>query len=222
MRTLHHFPLSADSRMARLALREKGLPFHVVIEPYWERRKPFLALNPSAEVPVLVEEDGSVIAGATALLEYLDEIAPLPVLLGATPGERAETRRLVAWFRETFAHEVTRHVLGEKVMRRYNGAGQPSSEAIRAGLANLATHLDYIGWLTERRAWLAGAMFSLADVAAAAQLSVIDYLGDVPWSRHDAARDWYARAKSRPSFRALLEDRVAGVTPAEHYADLDF
>lgn len=222
MRTLHHFPLSADSRMARLALREKGLPFRAVIETYWERREPFVALNPAAEVPVLVEEDGSVIAGAMALLEYLDEVAPLPMLLGATPGERAETRRLVAWFRETFAHEVTRHVLGEKVMRRYNGAGQPSSAAIRAGLANLGTHLDYIGWLTERRAWLAGAMFSLADVAAAAQLSVIDYLGDVPWSRHEAARDWYARAKSRPSFRALLEDRVAGVTPAEHYADLDF
>ena len=222
MRTLRHFPLSADSRMARLVLREKGVPFETVVEPFWERRDAFLALNPAGEVPVLIEEDGHVIAGAAALLEYLDEIAPMPALLGANPGERAETRRLVAWFRETFAREVTRNIVGEKVLRRFNGGGQPSSDAIRAGMANLRIHLDYIGWLTERRAWLAGPTFSLADVAAAAELSVLDYLGDVPWARHDGAHEWYARVKSRPSFRAVLEDRVAGIAPAAHYGDLDF
>jgi len=222
MRTLHHSPLSAESRMARLALREKGVPFETVVEPFWERREAFLALNPAGEVPVLTEEDGSVVAGAAALLEYIDEVAPLPPLIGATPGERAETRRLVGWFRYTFAHEVTGNILGEKVMRRFNGGGQPSSAAIRAGLANLHVHLDYIGWLNERRAWLAGPSFSLADIAAAAQLSVLDYLGDIPWARHDGARDWYARVKSRPSFCAVLEDRVVGITPAAHYGDLDF
>lgn len=222
MRKLIHFALSAESRMARLALREKGIAFDLVAEPYWERREAFLALNPASEVPVLIEGDGQAVAGAYAILEYVDEIAPLPDLIGQHPAERAESRRLVAWFAHKFGDEVTRNVLGEKVMRRYNGTGEPSSEAIRAGLANLRVHLDYIGWLTERRAWLAGHAFGLADIAAAAQLSVIDYLGDVPWARHEPARDWYARVKSRPSFRAILEDRVAGLAPAGHYADLDF
>jgi glutathione S-transferase len=222
MRTLYHFPLSAESRMARLVLREKGLAFQTVVEPFWERREDFLMLNPAGEVPVLVEEDGSVVAGTHALLEYLDEVAPLPLLIGATPGERAETRRLVSWFRDKFAFESTRNILGEKVIRRFNGAGQPNSEAIRAGMANLRVHLDYVGWLTERRTWLAGPSFTLADIAAAAHLSVLDYLGDVPWSRHDAAHEWYARVKSRPSFRAVLEDRVPGIAPAAHYGDLDF
>ncbi len=222
MRKLLHFPMSADSRMARLALREKGIAFDLVAEPYWERRDTFLALNPAGEVPVLIEGDGQVVAGAYAILEYVDEIAPLPDLIGAHPAERAETRRLVGWFAQKFADEVTRHISGEKVMRRYNGTGQPSSQAIRAGLANLRVHLDYIAWLTERRAWLGGGAFGMADIAAAAQLSVLDYTGDVPWARHEPARDWYARVKSRPSFRAILEDRIAGLTPAGHYADLDF
>jgi len=222
MRRLHHFTLSPACRMVRLVLREKGLACELVPEPYWDRRADFLALNPAGEVPVLVEEDGSVVAGAMPIMEYLDEVAPLPILIGATPGERAETRRVVAWFAEKFQVEVTRHLLGEKVMRRFNGGGNPDSEAIRAGIANIHYHLDYIAYLTERRNWLAGHSYSIADIAAAAHMSVLDYLGDVPWAKHEGAREWYARLKSRPTFREILEDRLPGFTPPEHYADLDF
>lgn len=222
MRRLHHFALSPACRMVRLVLREKNLACEFVAEPYWDRRAEFLALNPAGEVPVLVEEDGSTIAGAMPIMEYLDEVAPLPILIGATPGERAETRRVVAWFAEKFQAEVTRHLLGEKVMRRFNGGGNPDSEAIRAGYANMHYHMDYIAYLTERRNWLAGPSYSIADIAAAAHMSVLDYLGDVPWAKHEGAREWYARLKSRPTFREILEDRLAGFTPPEHYADLDF
>ena len=69
---------------------------------------------------------------------------------------------------------------------------------------------------------MAGDGFSLADLAAAAHLSVLDFMGDVDWTVSAGAREWYARVKSRPSFRPLLTDRVAGMTPPEHYADLDF
>jgi glutathione S-transferase len=113
-------------------------------------------------------------------------------------------------------------VVGEKMMRRFLGLGQPNSSAIRAGHLNLVHHLDYIGYLTERRRWLAGDNFSLADITAAAHLSTIDYLGDVPWDNHEPAKEWYARIKSRPSFRQILADHVAGAPPPPHYADLDF
>ena len=69
---------------------------------------------------------------------------------------------------------------------------------------------------------MAGEDYSLADIAAAAHLSTVDYLGDVPWTEHEEAKDWYARIKSRPSFRSLLEDNIPGVPPPKHYADLDF
>jgi glutathione S-transferase len=135
---------------------------------------------------------------------------------------RAETRRLLAWFDLKFAREVTDNLVGEKLIKRLSGLGQPESAAIRAGLANVHYHMDYIAWLAEQRRWLAGDGFGLADIAAAAHLSAVDYLGNVPWDDHPEAKLWYARMKSRPSFRPLLGDQVTGVTPPPHYADLDF
>jgi glutathione S-transferase len=222
MRVLYHVPLSPYSRKVRMALKEKGLPFDLRLENVWERRVEFLAMNPAGKVPVLVEADGTVIADSVAITEYLQEVQPQPDLLGATPAQRAETRRLVAWFDGKMHEEATVNLVGEKVMRRFLGRGEPDSATVRAGLANIRTHLDYVAFLVERRTWLAGDKFSLADIAAAAQFSCIDYIGDVPWGHQEVAREWYARVKSRPSFRPILDDRVPGLKPAKHYDDLDF
>jgi glutathione S-transferase len=146
----------------------------------------------------------------------------LQILLGRTLAERAEVRRLVGWFDQKFFHEVTRNLLHEKQMKRDLGRGNPDAAAIRAGYANLKPHMDYLGWLAETRAWLAGSSFSMADLAAAAQLSALDYIGDVDWALNDATKEWYARIKSRPSFRPLLADRISGLAPPAHYDDLDF
>jgi len=222
MRVLYHLWLSAECRVIRLMLATKELEFELRIEKAWERRPEFLALNPAGTVPVLVESDGAVIAGFSAIAEYVDEVYPEPPMIGDGPAARAETRRLVDWFDRKFGSEVTANLVEEKIMKRFLGLGQPSSSAIRAGQLNIHHHLDYIGWLCERRNWLAGDAFSLADITAAAHLSAVDYLGDVPWNDHAAARDWYARIKSRPAFRPLLADAIPGCPPPRHYADLDF
>jgi len=222
MRVLYHLWLSAECRVIRLLLATKELEFELRIEKAWERRPEFLALNPAGTVPVLVESDGSVIAGFSAIAEYVDEVYPEPPMIGDGPAARAEVRRLVDWFDRKFGSEVTANLVEEKIMKRFLGLGQPSSSAIRAGQLNIHHHLDYIGWLCERRNWLAGETFSLADITAAAHLSAVDYLGDVPWNDHAAARDWYARIKSRPAFRPLLADAIPGCPPPRHYADLDF
>ncbi len=222
MRTLYHLWLSPLSRKIRIALAEKKLDFDLRLEKEWERRPEFLALSPEGAVPVLVEDDGRVVASSYAIDEYLDEAYPEFPLLGGAAAARAEVRRLVAWFDVKFGREVTDNLVGEKIMKRMAGGGHPDGGAIRAGLANIRYHLDYIGYLSERRKWLAGDTVSLADIAAAAHLSAIDYIGDVPWDACPAAKDWYARVKSRPSLRAVLADRVPGLPPPPHYADLDF
>jgi glutathione S-transferase len=222
MRLLHHLPLSPYSRKVRLALAEKGLQFELKLEKVWERRPEFLALNPAAQVPVLVEESGLAVADSNAICEYLDEAYGGPPLIGRTLAERVECRRLVAWFDGKFAREVDDNLLYEKIMRPLLGRGEPEASAIRAGFANLRHHLAYLGWIAEQRRWLAGDALTLADLAAAAHLSALDFLGDVDWSISPAAKEWYARMKSRPSFRALLNDRVGGLTPPPHYANLDF
>ena len=96
------------------------------------------------------------------------------------------------------------------------------TSAIRAARHNIRYHLAYIGWLARQRTWLAGERMSYADLAAAVHLSVADYLGDVPWNEDEAAKTWYARVKSRPSFRPLLAETVPGIPPSASYADLDF
>lgn len=222
MRSLHHFSLQPQSRRVRIQLREKKLDFDPVAEKPWERREGLLALNPACETPILVEESGAVIAGAYAIGEYLEEAYVEGPLLGRAPAHRAEVRRLVAWFDGKFEREVTQNLLYEKMVKRLLGQGGPDSGAIRAGKANIRIHLDYISWLTDRRNWLAGDDFSLADIAAAAQISAIDYLGDVAWDQHRDAAEWYARVKSRPSFRQILADTWPGTQPPSHYADLDF
>ena len=214
--------LSPFSRKVRVAMAEKGLDFELEFEKVWQRRPEFLALNPTGQVPVLVEEDGAVLADSNVICEYLEEVYPEVELIGRDPVTRAETRRIVAWFDGKFAHEVMRNLIFEKVLKRFLGLGEPDSKAIRAGQRNLHTHLDYIGYLAERRNWLAGERFGLADIAAAAQISAIDYLGDVPWKEHAGAKEWYARVKSRPSFRPLLADHIPGMAPPRHYADPDF
>ncbi len=222
MRVLYHLPLSPYSRKVRLILAEKRLPFELELEKVWERRPGYLALNAAATVPTLVD-DGVVIVDSTVIGEYLEEAYPnISPLLPRGLAERAETRRLVAWFAGKFGAEVAANLLGEKFMKRLLGRGNPDASALRAGYANLRHHLEYIGWLAETRRWLAGDELSLADFTAAGQLSALDFVGDVDWSISEPAKDWYARIKSRPSFRPLLQDKVPGVIPPAHYADLDF
>ena len=222
MRTLYHLPLSPFSRKVRLVLAEKRLPFELRQEKVWERRAEYLELNPAGTVPTLIEDNGLAIPDSAVICEYLEEAYPDTPLLGRTLAERVEVRRLVAWFDGKFAAEVTRNVLGEKFMKRLTGRGNPDAAAMRTGYTALRHHLEYLGWLAENRKWLGGAAMSLADFAAAAHLSCLDFIGDVDWKLSASAKDWYARMKSRPSFRGVLADRVPGVTPPAHYVDLDF
>jgi len=223
MRILYHHPLCPFSRYVRLVIAEKKIEAELQIERFWELRPDFIAMNPAGEVPVLIEDAQVVLADGVAIAEYLNEVHRDPHLLPSEPAARAEARRLVGWFNGKFYNEVTDNLVNQKLFRRLAGVqAQPDSRRIRAAYTSIHDHLDYIGWLTERRAWLAGPTFSLADMAAAAHLSCLDYIGDVPWEQHQPAKDWYARVKSRPCFRPLLADLLPGTPPPRHYANLDF
>lgn len=230
MTVLYHHPLCPRSRFVRLVLAEIGIEAELVEERAWERREGFLLLNPAGVTPVLVDEQTGPVPGAAVIVEYLDETRGLALaerrLLPEDPRGRIETRRLVDWFLGKMHEEVTGYLVTEKIFKRLmspeDGGGPPDMSAIRAARSNIRYHLAYIGFLAGQRNWLAGERLSHADLAAAAQLSAADYLGDVPWHENETAKIWYARLKSRPSFRGLLSDRIAGMTPPAHYTDLDF
>lgn len=220
MRVLYHTPLSPFCRKMRFLLKEKELEFDLIEENIWDRH--LNGLNPINDVPVLVEPNGTVISGDYAISEYLEEICPERPMIGRTPAERAEVRRLVGWFDTKFYQEVTHKIVFEKIFKKLLHYGEPNSQAIRMGKRNILYHLDYIAHLTEQRHWLAGDTLSLADLAASAHLSALDYLGDVPWQHYPTVCEWYALLKSRASFRSVLSDRVTGFKPPVHYEDPDF
>jgi glutathione S-transferase len=230
MLTLFHHPLCPRSRYVRLILGEYGIAARLVEERFWERREEFLLLNPAGELPVLVTEGTPPIPGAGIVAEYIEETHPgenvEDRLLPSHPGRRVEVRRLANWFNEKFHAEVSGPLVTERAFKRHmtqgQGGGPPDTEALRAARHNIRYHLAYISWLVQTRDWLAGERLSLADLAAAAHLSVADYLGEVPWNDEEATKNWYARVKSRPSFRTLLADTLAGLPPSQSYADLDF
>ena len=224
-RTLYHFPLDPASRQARLVLGEKRLPFEPVTVRYWEEPPEFTRLNPSGLTPVLLESEGgrrTVICESRAVLEYLEEQHPAPALIGRDPVERAETRRLMQWFDRKFDNEVNGYLLREKLEKRLTKMGAPDLSNMRLGREALRVHLAYLEKLLQARDWLAGPRLTLADFAAAAHISVLDYFGDVPWRDVSAVKTWYMKIKSRPAFRPLLADRWPGLAPAGHYDDLDF
>jgi glutathione S-transferase len=224
MRRLHNFQLSPSCRKVRLVLGEKKLAFESINERPWEPRADLVALDPSGQLPVLIEEDGLALADGQAIVEYLEETQPTPPLMPKHPADRAEVRRLAAWFDRVFFDEVSNVVVREKSLKRYRPQGasqEPNLPALRAALEALRVHLEFVGTLAEQRDFLAGAM-SIADFTAAAHLSCVDYFGDVPWDDYPRAAEWYARLKSRPCFRPLLADVLPGFPPAPEYANLDF
>ncbi len=226
MPQLYHLPVSPACRTIRLLLGEKGIEPALLEERAWERREDFLRLNPAGEIPVLVEDDGLVVPGFWPLVEYLDEQYPDPSLLPDAAADRVEARRVADWFATKFAAEVSEPLIYEKVTKRFlsvsSGGGGPEMAVVRAALHNIRYHLDYVCYLMEDRIWLAGDEISIADLVAAAHFSCLDYVGDVPWRQYEGAKEWYVRIKSRPAFRTLLADHVAGMPPPRAYADLDF
>ncbi len=229
MATLYHNTLSAGSRAIRLMMTEYELEFTLHEENTWERREEFLSLNPAATLPILVDENLTVV-GAQTIGEYLDETQGVlkrdKRLFPEDASGRAEMRRLVDWTLVKLEAEVTRYAVHERVTKRQMpvsaGGGAPDSQALRAARANIKYHLKYLDWLAATRSWLAGDQITHADISAAAAISVLDYLGEIEWGEEAHLKDWYARMKSRPSFRPLLADRLRGMPPVSHYVDLDF
>ena len=230
MLTLFHHPFCPHSRFVRLAVAEHGVEVRLVEERPWARREEFLVMNPAGTTPVLVTDGAPAIPGASTICEFLDETLGRAKdghrLLAQGPIGRIEVRRLLSWFNDKFFQEVSGPLVMERIYKRFmasnDGGGSPDTESIRAAKANVRYHLQYIGWLVGTRNFLAGERLTYADLAAAAHLSAIDYLGDVPWNEDEAAKAWYARIKSRPSFRPLLAEWLAGVPASPSYVDLDF
>lgn len=220
---LYQFPLCPFSRKVRLLLGEKGIGYQLVRESPWQRRDEFLDMNPTGQTPVMTDPTrGILLIDSMAICEYLEETVDKAAMVSGTAVNRAEIRRLVAWFDTQFYRDITAPLLHERMEKRLVDRVAPDAKVLREAMKAAVRHLDYTDYLLDHRTWLAGSTMTLADLAAAAQISVTDYLGGIDWKNHDQTARWYRGFKSRPSFRPLLSERMEGIVAPKHYDDVDF
>lgn len=220
---LYQFPLCPFSRKVRILLAEKGVGYDPVRESPWERRDEFIDMNPAGQTPVMVHRDrpGLPMVDSMAICEYLEETVDKAAMLNGTAADRAEIRRLVTWFDTQFYRDITAPLLKERMEKRLVLRQAPDAARLREAMKAAVSHLDYIDYLLSHRKWIAGSTISLADLAAAAQISIADYLGGIDWKSHDDTKRWYVGMKSRPSFRPLLAERMEVISPHSDYEKLD-
>nr|MDQ2879220.1 glutathione S-transferase family protein [Pseudomonadota bacterium] len=210
------------SRKVRILLGEKGVGYDLVREAPWERRDEFLDMNPAGQTPVMTDPArGILLIDSMTICEYLEETVDKAAMINGTAVNRAEIRRLVAWFDTQFYQDVTAPLLHERIIKRAQRAA-PDAAGLREAMKAAVRHIDYVDYLLDHRNWIGGATMSLADLAAAAQISITDYLGGIDWKAHEQTARWYRGIKSRPSFRPLLAERMEQISPPSHYDDLDF
>lgn len=223
-RLLQH-RLDPAARLARLMLAEYGVPVDLEDVKPWLREERILEINPAALGPIMIDEGEPPVVGGLAILHAIEDRWSPSAVAGLFPAparDRAEMWRLLDWVLLKLNDEVTRYVFEEKIIKRDKRGATPDPAVLRVAKANLTEHLLYFNWLFATRHWVAGDVMTLADFALAAHLSTLDYMGDVAWDTSEETKQWYARIKSRPAFRTLLNDRVAGMPAANGYADLDF
>jgi len=236
MYRLYHYPLCPSSRAIRIAMAEKNVPFTLIAENFWEKRENFMRINKSGSVPFLAkkeyDENGNpkhlLLSGPNAILEYLEEKYTNFELTIGTIEQRAEIRRICDWFSYKFQNEVMQYILTEKVFNFFKTKDVPDTYLLGIANHNLNVHLDYFGYLIGQHGWIAGKRMTMADIVAASNISVLDYLGMINWQRMSEdnnksnLKEWYSIIKSRPSFRLILQDSVVGFNPPHYYRELDF
>lgn len=223
MYRIYHYPLCPFSRKVRVALHEKQIPFHPTVEYFWERRDSFIKLNTMGTVPFLMGEPHTLISHSQTIIEFLEEAHPDLPLMPQGPVERAEVRRICAWFDDKFYREVSEYILNDKVYKFFKTGVTPNASILKIARSNISYHLDYIEFLLSIKTWLGGNEFSIADITAACHISSLDYLSEIPWeSNRPLFKEWYSVVKSRPSFREILLDYIPGFEPSKTYSLLDF
>jgi len=221
-RTLYHFMLCPFSRKVRLVFAFKKIPCNLIHVLPWQPQSSLLQANPIGDLPVLLEPDGSVLTQHNAICEYLNEISPNDGMMGETPKGRAEIRRISSWFDSSFYMDVFKPLVGERVIKALKNGDAPNSLMIRSARDNLKVYFKYVEWTAARRPYLGGKNLTMADLTVASYVSILDYLSEVSWDTYPQMREWYSKIKSRNSFYTLLQDKITGIIPPDHYANLDF
>ena len=221
MFTLYHYQLCPSSRFIRILLDEYKIEHITQLENYWKPQKEFLLINPAGHLPVLIDNSNFPIIGFNACVEYIRDMDLKPNIFPDDYRKKAEIYRLYHWFDTLFKKEVLDPIIYEKVFSRVIENLTPNSFNLRNGMQNLGFHIRYLEYLLKDKDFLVLDTITSCDFFAAANLSVLDYLGLLNLDYYPKLKVWYFKLKSRPSFKNILKDYIVGLTPHENYKLLD-
>ncbi len=212
---IYGFPLSPFVRKVHLACTEKGVAFETVLTNPREPSPEFLAASPFRKIPAMTDGDYSL-ADSTAIVTYVEAKHPENPIIPAEPKARGKA----IWFEE-FADTIMVAAGGKIVFNRFVGPkllGMPGDEEVaKQGETELAPLLDYLEGVVPASGWLAGAEFSIGDIAVASVLRTLCYVDHGPKAdTHPGIAAWYERVTQRPAWQsvaaaedALLRARTA-------------
>jgi glutathione S-transferase len=182
-----------------VTLSEKGLPFSTslsMIRPGVGAVRALRDRTLTGTAPVL-EHHGVWIAESLAIVEYLEEVAPVPRVLPAEVADRARARQLMIWMR--CEHQALHR---ERPLEHVIYQADPSSPPLSSSARTAADQLVHVASLLQLDAsgCAFGGTFGVVDVELALALARLTH-GELPAQ----LQDYLAAVRTRPSVRAFLE-----------------
>ncbi len=188
-----------NPRRVRIFLHEKGVVIPTQQVELSQLRTPeFSAMNGEQRVPILVLDDGTVIAETVAICRYIEELQPEPPLMGRGPAGRAMSemwqRRIELGVFAQVAHAF-RHLHPSMVALEAPQVadwGQANKTKAQDGLVRLDQHLA-------GHRFLCGDAYSIADITL---LVAMDFMRPARIARPDGLAHlarWYDEVSTRPS-----------------------
>jgi len=230
--TLYHNDMSVCAQKVRLCLAEKDLAHeakHLNLREGDQKRPEYLALNPNGYVPTLVH-DGFVVCESTVICEYLDDAFPDPPLKPADAKGRARMRGFTKFIDAAIFPSTATVSMSIAFHHQYKPEMYDAMEKARPGwLANLRQlqkgtenpafptaikRLDKMiadmdrALADHQGPWLAGNVYSLADIGYAPYVTRLDHLkflaGMIEQRPRVAA--WYDRMRARKPYQSALAE----------------
>jgi glutathione S-transferase len=198
---LHGLARSVYTRIARLALEEKGVPYTLhEVEIFGPDGVPasHRERHPFGRIPVF-EHGAFRLYETGAIARYVDEAFEGPPLQPAEPARRARLNQITSVL-DAYAYRPL--VWGVVLARMRPPSGQPPDEArIADALAASSRALDALAALVSCTPWLLGADLTLADLHAYPMLACFVYVpeGAALLARYPALQRWLQSMQQRPS-----------------------
>jgi glutathione S-transferase len=203
---------SVYTRIARLALEEKGVPYRLAETDIFAAGGPpadHLQRHPFGRIPAL-DHDGFALYETASIARYVDDAFPGPALQPETVASRARMTQIVSLLDSYGYRPMVWDVYVERVLAGEEGR-VPDEDRIAAGLAQAAIVLGELERMIEARAFLAAENLTLADLHAAPMIAYFRLTpeGAQTLSCHSRLGAWWERMNCRPSLQRTAFAREA-------------